>query len=259
MKKFLAFLLIATIMMQYTVFSKDIIYSEIHKSGVSLCYKGDVYSADYVYSVPNGTSIISVSLDVPDCIYDWNYVEDEAKLYLSLASANPIPKSDIIATIELKSNSMFFIPDLVTINGNIIKSGMDVFHKSVPMEWVSPGIDTPGQCFGEMCPECGIVVIEPEVIPPKGAKVNASITADGTLTVSGALSDNTVAEGTTSLAVYNKDKRMLTLANITDQDQSDFSISIENMKDAHTVKVLRWAMPSLRPLHNAVEVNVTSK
>ena len=45
-------------------------------------------------------------------------------------------------------------------------------------------------------------------------------------------------------------------ANITALDQSNFSISIENMKDAHTVKVLRWAMPSLRPLHNAVEVSV---
>lgn len=54
-------------------------------------------------------------------------------------------------------------------------------------------------------------------------------------------------------------KQMLTLSNITVQDQSEFSISIENMKDAHTVKVLRWAMPSLIPLHNAVEVNVVNE
>ena len=70
------------------------------------------------------------------------------------------------------------------------------------------------------------------------------------------MSDTTAAEGTTFLAVYNKDNRMLTLANITAQDQSDYSISIENMKDAHTVKVLRWAMPSLMPLHYAIEVSV---
>ena len=39
----------------------------------------------------------------------------------------------------------------------------------------------------------------------------------------------------------------------------DFDPDVEYMKDAHTVKVLRWVMPSLRPLHNAVEVSVTSK
>ena len=52
---------------------------------------------------------------------------------------------------------------------------------------------------------------------------------------------------------------MLTLANITAQDQSDFRISIENMKDAHTVKVLRWEPATITPLHNAVEVKVISK
>jgi hypothetical protein len=52
---------------------------------------------------------------------------------------------------------------------------------------------------------------------------------------------------------------MLTLANITAQDQSDFNISIENMKNAHTVKILRWNMSNFRPLYNAVEVSVKSE
>ena len=127
------------------------------------------------------------------------------------------------------------------------------------MDALNPGYDTPGHIGGEKCANCGIVLTEPSPVSPTGPKVKASLDANGTLTVSGGLSDTPTAEGTTFLAVYNKDKQMLTLSNITAQDQSDFSISIENIKDAHTVKVLRWAMPSLMPLHNAVEVSVTSK
>ena len=132
-------------------------------------------------------------------------------------------------------------------------------HNEVVTPDIKPGVSTPGYTGGTHCDVCGAVLTQPESVPATGIWVNAVLSETGILTVSGALSYNAVAEGTTFLSVYAKNNRMLSLVNITAKDQSDFSISIENMKDAHTVKVLRWVMPSLRPLHNAVEVNVTSK
>ena len=129
-------------------------------------------------------------------------------------------------------------------------------HNEVVTPDIKPGVSTPGYTGGTHCDVCGEVLIQPEFVPATGIWVKAILSDMGTLTVSGALSDNAVAEGTTFLSVYDKNNRMLSLVNITAKDQSDFSMSIENMKDAYIVKVLRWAMPSLMPLHNAVEVIV---
>ena len=76
------------------------------------------------------------------------------------------------------------------------------------------------------------------------------------LTISGVMSENSDAEGITYLVVYDKYNRLLDLKTITELDQSKFNVPIENMKDWHTVKFLRWEISSLRPLHNAVEVCV---
>ena len=225
---------------------------ETYSTSIALCYSGDAYAVDYVFNVPEGANILSVSITASSCFYDWNFVQDEARLYLSLASASPIVKAKSIATIVTDKEKSFLEPVSVVVNGNI-KESVSAYHTAIPMDALNPGYDTPGHIGGEKCATCGITLIEPTPVSPTGPKVKAILEESGTLTVSGGLSDTTTAEGTTFLAVYNKDNRMLTLANITAQDQSDFSISIENMKDAHTVKVLRWAMPSLMPLHNAVE------
>ena len=132
-------------------------------------------------------------------------------------------------------------------------------HNEVVTPDIKPGVSTPGYTGGTHCDVCGEVLIQPEFVPATGIWVKAILNEAGVLAITGALSDESIAEGTTFVSVYDKDKRMLTLADISKYDQSDFGISIENMKDAHTVKVLRWVMPNLRPLHNAVEVNVTSK
>jgi len=85
--------------------------------------------------------------------------------------------------------------------------------------------------------------------------INASL-YNGTLAVSGALSEETEAEGATYLSVYDNNKRLLTVEDITALNQSDFSVFIEDMEDSCTVKLFRWEIARLRPLHNAVEVNV---
>ena len=132
-------------------------------------------------------------------------------------------------------------------------------HTEVATPDIKPGVSTPGYIGGTQCDSCGTILTQQEVVPPTGIWVKAMLSESDILTISGALSDKPADEWDTFLLVFNEDKRMITSVNITALDQSDFSISIENMKDAYTVKVLRWNMTSLKPLHNAVEVNVTSK
>lgn len=247
MKKFLISMLVVLMALPCTAFAE-----ETYQTSIALCYDGDAYSADYVFDVPEGANILSVSITASSCFYDWNFVQDEARLYLSLASASPIAKAKIIATIVTDKEKIFLEPVSMVVNGNI-KESVSAYHTAIPMDALNPGYDTPGHIGGEKCANCGIVLTEPSPVSPTGPKVNASLDSNGTLTVSGGLSDTPTAEGTTFLAVYNKDKQMLTLSNITAQDQSEFSISIENMKGAYTVKVLRWKIASLMPLHNAVE------
>ena len=247
MKKFLTILMVVLMALPCTAFAE-----ETFKTSIALCYDGDAYAVDYVFNVPEGTNISSVTVSDANCFYDWNFDKDEARLYLSLASGNVIVKAKSIVTIVTDNERIFLEPVSMVVNGNI-KENVSAYHTAIPMDALRPGYDTPGHIGGEKCANCGIVLAEPSPVSPIGPKVKAVLDEIGTLTVSGGLSDTPTAEGTTFLAVYNKDKQMLTLSNITVQDQSEFSISIENMKDAHTVKVLRWAMPSLIPLHNAVE------
>lgn len=253
MKKFLIILLAVLMAIPCTAFA-----DETYQTSIALCYGGDAYAVDYVFNVTVEANISSVTISDANCFYDWNYDKDEARLYISLASGNVIAKAKSIATIVTDKEKFFLELVSVVVNGNI-KENVSAYHSAIPMDALNPGFDTPGHIGGEKCANCDITLTEPTPVSPTGPKVKAVLDESGTLTVSGGLSDTLTAEGTTFLAVYNKDNRMLTLANITALDQSDFSISIENMKDAYMVKVLRWAMPSLMPLHNAVEVNVVNE
>ena len=223
---------------------------------ISLCYSGDAFSVDYVFSVPDGVEILSVSVSDANCFYDWNYVKSEARLYLSLASGNVIPKAKTIATVKTNVDSELSLISM-KVNGKTAANAYE--HTPQDMEYVAPGFDTPGLSGGKTCSNCGIVLKEPDAVEPTGPIVSAVLDSNKTLTVSGGVSDNKVAEGTTYLAVYNKDNRLLELKIITELDQSNFNVPIENMKDAHTVKIFRWEILTLRPLHNAVEVSVKSE
>ena len=225
---------------------------ETYQTSIALCYSGDAYAVDYVFNVPEGTNISSVTISDTNCIFDWNYNQDEARLYLSLASGNVIAKAKSIATIVTDKEKIFLELVSVVVNGNI-KYNVSAYHTTTPMDSINPGFETPGHIGGEKCANCGITLTEPTPVSPTGPKVKAVLAKNGTLTVSGGLSDTPTAEGTTFLAVYEFGGRMLVLKDITELDQSGFSIPIDNMKDAYKVKVLRWSMPSLRPLYNAVE------
>ena len=192
-----------------------------------------------------------------------------------LVEPEVIPPTGIIVNAVLNSDGKLTVEGVLSSNAATegttliaVYNGVGQFLKTVDITALNQTefeIEIP-DCIGAryikimrwdmatLKPFCDVIKVDIVVYP----NINA-VFDDGTLRVSGAVTEKSETEGTTFLAVYNKDNRMLTLANITALDQSDFSISIENMKDAHTVKVLRWAMPSLSPLHNAVAVNVTSK
>ena len=177
---------------------------------------------------------------------------------MSIASANIIPKAVKVANVRMYGLITYLSPVSVVVNGRI-KNTNYFYHKLEIAEDVAPGFDTPGQFGGECCMECGVVLEEPQEIAPTGPVVYAVSDSNKTLTVSGGISDNEAAEGRTYLAVYDKDNKLLDLRSLTEYNQSDFSISIENMYDAHTVKLLRWEALSLTPLYDAVKVSVKSE
>ena len=130
-------------------------------------------------------------------------------------------------------------------------------HNSIDTPSIAPGYDTVwGSEGGKHCGVCGAILVEPTPIKPTGPIVSAIIDVDGNLTISGGLSDIKDAVGTTVVAIYDNLGKMLDLKNITELDQSNLYVLIENINDAHNIKILRWQMQSLRPLHNAVEVSV---
>ena len=135
MKKFLVSILVVLMLCPCQIYA-----SEVFETSVSLCYGGDAYSVDYVFAVPEGTDVLSVSVSDKNCMFDWNYVKDEARLYLSLASGNVISKSKTIATVGISKNAVLE-PVSVIVNGNI-KNGVYAYHTD-----------------GEKCSNCGFVLV----------------------------------------------------------------------------------------------------
>lgn len=227
------------------------------KTKVSLCCNDVVYSVDYIYDVFNVTNILDVAVSDTNYTCEWEFDQTESRFYLSISSDTPIAKAETIATITWTGNDVcsLIVPFSVQVNGTSNVVAYD-YHKMKFMDWIEPGIDTPGYCNGSKCGNCGIIIQEPQEIPPKGPSVKAAFNDKGTLIVSGSLSDNPIAKGITFLSVYNKDKVMISVKNITDLDQSNFSIAIDNVKNPETVKIFRWSMENLKPLYNAVEDNI---
>ena len=63
--------------------------------------------------------------------------------------------------------------------------------------------------------------------------------------------------GTTYLAIYNQRKTLLDIRDVTSFDQSALNLLFENMKDAKWVKLFKWNLFDLLPLHDDVELSVT--
>ena len=243
------------IFMVFCMMASSVCYAdETYETPISLCYDGDAYSVDYVFEVTGDASVTEVILNDNDCYFDWNYIASEARLYISLASGNVIERADTIATI-ISDAEIELIPVKVVVNGKI-KNDVYAFHTPDEIEEEIPTIEKPGSTSGELCISCGLILVKPEILPAKGPSVKAILDSDGVLMVSGGLSDSSNAEGMTYLAVYDESNRMIHLEDITDLDQSDFNAEIENVTDACTVKVMRFAYSSYSPLDKAVEADV---
>lgn len=88
------------------------------ESSFKLHYDGEAYSVDYIFDVSQGVDILSVTLNVENCFYDWNYVEADAKLYISIASANSIPNSKVLVTV-ITDSEVTLTPVSIIVNGSI--------------------------------------------------------------------------------------------------------------------------------------------
>lgn len=137
MKKAISVLLSALFV---SIFCFTAFAADDYTSSVILRQKEDVYSVDYVFNVEGNGEITSVTATDSGCILDWNYIKSEAKLYISLASANPIVKTQKIAEVKssakikltailLKVNGMDaeaenFIPGDVTGDGSVTRSDL---------------------------------------------------------------------------------------------------------------------------------------
>ena len=167
MKKFLTILLVVLMALPCTAFAE-----ETYQTTIALCYDGDAYSADYVFDVPEGANISSVTISDANCFYDWNYDKNEARLYISLASGNVIVKAKSIVTIVTDNEKIFLEPVSIVVNGNI-KENVYAYHTAIPMDALNPGYDTPGHIGGEKCANCSITLTEPSPFSPTGQKVKA--------------------------------------------------------------------------------------
>lgn len=129
-------------------------------------------------------------------------------------------------------------------------------HTSVVKPGYAPGCDTPGRTDEVYCVICGEVLKAAEIIQPVGARIEAKLELGGVLTISGAVSDNVSTAGTTLLAIYDKSEKLLKTIDITELNQADFVVSIQDCDTAEKVKIFRWDLSLVKPLCNAVEINI---
>lgn len=129
-------------------------------------------------------------------------------------------------------------------------------HDEISEPDVEPGFTTPG-CNGKIyCKNCGVVIKEAEYVPPTGADVTAVLSKDGILNIYGSLFFKTDEKETVFAAIYNNHGELIKVFDITSYPRENFSIYTEKVKDAYSVKILRWSMRDLRPLCRAAEIAV---
>lgn len=251
MKKLAAALLfVMIVMVSFGVFADD-----TGSIPVTFCCKDDVYAIDFVFAVEGSGTITACTVAEKNCFYDWNVVESEARLYFSLASAEPMKKHKTLAEFSAKGE-VSVRPISVTINGktaevSCLSHGAETDKPDTP-----PTYDTPGETGGKRCSVCGATVKEPTVIPAIEPQVTATLSQNGVLSVSGVVSDRATTENCVMLGVYNG-KQLLECMDISTQPQNNLNLVIENMQGATKVKLFRWSgLANMKPLYHAVEVNV---
>ena len=204
---------------------------------VTLCRSGDVYSVDYDFSVSTGAQITDVSCTVSGCYFDWNYIESERRLLISLASGSELPKTDALFTITADAGTQLS-ETAVLINGKTEPTA-SAQHTESEIAAVPPTCGTAGQTAGKKCAVCGYIMQAPQPVPALGPVVHASLSPDGTLDLTGSLSDDTATDGITLLEVQAQDGRVLASRDITSLDQSGWSLSQPSCTGAASVRITR--------------------
>ncbi len=222
---------------------------------VVFCFGGDAIGIDLVYSVSGGSKITNVVCDLNGINLDWNYIEAEQRLYIAVASASPIPKAEKIAHIVTDGTAVL-TPISVLVDGKS-NSGAHTAHTAAEIPTVPPTCDKAGHTGGLQCESCGYVMTEPQTTPPTGPVIHATVSASGTVSVSGAISDNDTAECMTLLSVYDGEGRITAAADITAENQSALDLNFGGCIGARTVKIFRWDAVTLMPLYLPIEVGVT--
>ena len=167
MKKILSTVLIFALVIGSLVYAEDVFTTEL-----TICTGEEVYSADIVCTVGGSTEITSVKLNVEGCIYDWNYVKKDARLYVSLASASPISLTRAVATVTATDDVAIEIESVV-INGDS-KLSVSLVHTEEEMPRQPATEDSVGYSAYGVCVLCGALVEAPRELPtvtlsPKGA------------------------------------------------------------------------------------------
>ena len=245
MRKIIASILLFTAFLGLNTFA-----SETKQTPVTLCFDGEAYSAEYVYDVKNA-NLLSVEFEDIGVLHDWNYVEEEARLYISFASSKALAESERLATIHSGESTVLQLLSL-TVNSGITENVFG-FHTAVEIPGIAPTCDKFGLTAGAKCEKCGLTLIEQQYIEPLGPTVCASISASLTLSVSAVLSDNPKTEGLVLLAVYDGEGRLLALEDVSSYDQSDIKLDFEHCEKAATVKIFRFDSFALRPTGKVVE------
>lgn len=221
---------------------------------LSLCRTDDVISVDCVFAVSGAGTITDVTMAGQGWTSAWNYVESEERLYVAIASANPIEKAKSLATVT-SDGEITLSPVSVMVNGKTADTSCLSHGSAAAMEEIKPTCDKPGRTGGSTCSVCGAVLEESTVLPALGPQVTARLSG-GTLTISGAITDAAETENTVFLAVYQADGRMLACVDISQKPQNSLQIVRDNMQGAKTVKIFRLGS-GLTPCFGALSIEVS--
>lgn len=138
---------------------------------------------------------------------------------------------------------------VITENIDLTAVYTEEAHTSVIKPGYSPGCDTPGRTDETYCVVCGEILKQSEEIRPTGARLKASLDSDGTLNISGAISDSAAAEYSVILGIYGGSK-LLNAIDISEQNQANINLKIAGMPDADFVKLFRWnSLADIQPVY----------
>ena len=110
--------LIISILAFIIIFSLSVYAEDNFSSDISVYYSDDVYSVDFEYQLPGGIKATNVILNITDCIFEWNYVEADNTLYISIASASPLETKINILTLITDGECKPIFKKAI-VNGNI--------------------------------------------------------------------------------------------------------------------------------------------